>query len=176
MKNVILYIAVSLDGYIADCQKSVNWIKGQDDSTEMQDTYSTFFPTVDTIIMGKNTYDQITTELSPEKWPYLGAKTYVFTHKKTNDTKDIIFTNENPSLLVKRIKQQEGKNIWICGGADIVNQLLIEDLIDTFRISIIPVVLGGGIRLFEETNTMIDLRLVHTIQYNGIIEAIYKRR
>ena len=88
MKNVILYIAVSLDGYIADCQKSVNWIKGQDDSVEMQDTYSTFFTTVDTIIMGKTTYDQIITELSPDKWPYLGAKTYVFTHKQITNTED----------------------------------------------------------------------------------------
>lgn len=176
MKNVILYIAVSLDGYIADCQKSVNWIKGQDDSVEMQDTYSTFFTTVDTIIMGKTTYDQIITELSPDKWPYLGAKTYVFTHKQITNTEDIIFTSDNPCQLVKTIKQEEGKNIWVCGGADIINQLLKEDLIDTFQISIIPTVLGGGIRLFKETNTMINLRLVNTVKYNGVIEAIYKQR
>ena len=56
MKKVVLYIAMSLDGYIADCKKSVNWIKGQDDSVEMQDTYSAFFDNVDTVIMGKRTY------------------------------------------------------------------------------------------------------------------------
>lgn len=105
MREVKLYIAVSLDGYIADCRKSVNWIKGQDDSVDMEDTYSIFFTTVDTIIMGKTTYDQIVTELSPGEWPYLGAKTYVFTHKQIANTDNIIFTSDNPCRLVKRIKQ-----------------------------------------------------------------------
>lgn len=81
MRKVILYVAVSLDGYIADAQKSVHWIKGQDDSAEMLDTYTPFFASVDTVIMGKRTYDQIVTELSPERWPYTEAETYVFTHK-----------------------------------------------------------------------------------------------
>lgn len=63
MRKVILYVAVSLDGYIADAQKSVHWIKGQDDSAEMLDTYTPFFASVDTVIMGKRTYDQIVTEL-----------------------------------------------------------------------------------------------------------------
>lgn len=81
MKKVVLYIAMSLDGYIADCRRSVDWIKGQDDSAEMPDTYSAFFDTIDTVIMGKRTYDQITTELSPDTWPYAGAVTYVLTHR-----------------------------------------------------------------------------------------------
>lgn len=54
MRKVILYVAVSLDGYIADAQKSVHWIKGQDDSAEMLDTYTPFFASVDTVIMGSS--------------------------------------------------------------------------------------------------------------------------
>lgn len=176
MRKVILYIAQSLDGYIADSHKSVNWITGQDDAAEMQDTYTPFFATVDTAIMGRTTYNQIVTELSPEKWPYSGAVTYVFTHQPMADTEDIKFVSCNPCQLVKDLRQEEGKNIWICGGADIVNQLLKADLIDVFHIATIPVVLGGGARLFGETDCMMNLRLVDSVIYNGIIEAVYERK
>lgn len=168
---------MSLDGYIADCKKSVNWIKGQDDSVEMQDTYSTFFDSISTVIMGKITYEQIIKELSLGRWPYSGAITYVFTHDVSmTDTMDIKFTNANPCQLVNKLKTEIGKNIWICGGADVINQLMKEDLIDIFHISIIPVILGGGTKLFEETDDMINLELVNILNYNGIVEVVYERR
>lgn len=177
MKKVVLYIAMSLDGYIADRQKTVNWIKGQDDSEEMQDTYSPFFDGIDTVVMGKRTYEQITTELSPGKWPYAGATTYVLTHDASMaDTKDIKFTHTDPCRLIDILKEETGKNIWICGGADVVNQLLKEDSIDMFHISIIPTILGGGIKLFEEIGDAINLSLVDTLNYNGVVEVVYKRR
>ncbi len=78
MKNVILYIAVSLDGYIADSNGSVDWIKGQNE--DMEDTFASFFQEVDTVVMGRKTYDQIVTQLSLNEWPYYGAITYVLTH------------------------------------------------------------------------------------------------
>lgn len=168
---------MSIDGYIADCEESVNWIKGQDNSADMPDTYSAFFDNIDTVIMGKRTYKQIITELSPGKWPYSGAITYVFTHSMSMaSTKDIKFINANPCKLINNLKEKAGKDIWICGGADIINQLMKEDLIDVFHISIIPTILGGGIKLFDEIADTIHLRLVDTLSYNGIIEVVYKRR
>lgn len=76
---------------------------------------------------------------------------------------------------MSELRQEAGKDIWICGGADIISQLLKADLIDVFHIATIPIILGGGVRLFTETNGMINLRLVSTINYNGIIEAVYER-
>lgn len=175
MRKVILYIAVSLDGYIADSQKSVHWIKGQDDSAEMLDTYTPFFASVDTVIMGKRTYDQIVTELSPERWPYTEAETYVFTHELMIDTENIKFVSGNPCQFINDLRQGIGKNIWICGGADIINQLLKEDLIDVFHIATIPTILGSGTRLFGETDVR-QLKLVDNVVYNGIIEAVYERQ
>lgn len=176
MRNVVLYIAMSLDGYIADSKKSVHWIQGQDETGEMLDTYFRFFDTVDTVIMGKCTYEQITTELSPGKWIYEGANTYVFTHTSMPDTKDIQFINADSCRFICKLKEKAGKNIWICGGADIINQVLQENLIDIFHIAIIPVLLGGGVKLFEKFDTIINLRLLNTLNYNGIIEAVYERR
>lgn len=176
MKKVVLYIAMSLDGYITDSQKTVDWIKGQDDNAEMLDTYSAFFETIDTVIMGKRTYEQITKELSPDKWVYEGTTTYVCTHMPLSDTKNIKFVNSAPNQLIQKLRNETGKNIWICGGADSINQVLKENLIDIFHIAIIPVILGGGIKLFDKLADMIPLRLLKTVTYNGIIEAVYERR
>lgn len=175
-RNVILYIAVSLDGYIADCNGSVDWIKGQDDSVEPEDTFTPFFDSVDTVIMGKRTYDQIVTELSPDLWPYNGAKTFVITHSADcMDTQDICFRNTSVCQLVDEFREQSGKNIWICGGAQIARQLIEKDMIDTYHIAIIPVILGGGIKLFDTTEHKIGLALANTKEYNGIIELTYHR-
>lgn len=177
MKKTILYIAVSLDGYIADHNGSVDWIKGQDDSVEPEDTFTPFFDSVDTVIMGKRTYDQVVTELSPNHWPYTGATTFVITHDNERiDTEHIRFCNTSACRLVNELRQQSGKNIWVCGGAQIAGQLIEKDMIDTYHIAVIPVILGGGTKLFDTTEHPIDLTLAHTKEYNGIIELIYHRK
>lgn len=176
MRNVVLFIAMSLDGYIADCNGGVDWLTGQDDNTENIDTYSTFVKDVDTVFMGWNTYYQVVTELSPTEWIYSSLTSYVFTHKEVPSTKKIIFTQENPCTLLRKLKQKQGKNIWICGGSNIIQQLMQEDLIDIYYISIIPTILGNGIRLFESMEKEIKLQLVRTQNYNGIIDLIYNHR
>lgn len=177
MRKVVLYIAVSLDGYIADSKGSVDWISGQDESTEMEDTFTPFFSGVDTVIMGRKTYYQVVRELSPGQWPYEGAVTYVLTHHPdTDDTEYIRFRNMDACRLVEDLKQQSGKDIWICGGAEIARQLIANNQIDRYHLAVIPVLLGSGIRLFDSTNQKINLEMVKTKKYNGIIEMVYMRR
>ena len=177
MREVILYIAISLDGYIADSKGSVDWISGQDESAEMGDTFTPFFSCVDTVIMGSKTYHQVVNELSPDRWPYEGALTYVMTHHPDNDdTENIIFKNMDVCRLVEELKQQPGKNIWICGGAEIAGQLITNNQIDVYHLAMIPVLLGNGIRLFNATYRRINLEMVETKKYNGIIEMVYRRR
>ncbi len=173
MKKVVLYIAMSLDGYIADKEGKVDWLKGQNGNEDMIDTYSDFIKEVDTVVMGWNTYRQIITELSPNQWVYSDLTTYVITHRQLPSTENIKFIQENPCDLVKRLKQEQGKKIWICGGAKIVQALLKEKLIDEYTISVIPTILGAGIRLFGETVKEIELKLLSTFTYNGIVELIY---
>lgn len=177
MKKVILYIAVSLDGYIADENEGVDWIKGQDESVELDDTFTPFFNLIDTVIMGKRTYDQIITKLSPDQWPYIGATTFVITHyDESKNTDHICFRNISVCQLVDELRRQSGKNIWICGGAQIVRQLIEKDMIDTYHLAVIPVVLGGGIRLFDTSSPKIELALSEAKEYNGIMELTYNRR
>ncbi|WP_288300181.1 dihydrofolate reductase family protein [uncultured Lactobacillus sp.] len=72
----------------------------------------------------------------------------MITHNKSNSNKQIIFTDVNPIDLLEKLKQQDGKDIWICGGANLVQQIMRADLIDRYYISIIPTLLGKGIKLF----------------------------
>lgn len=82
MRNVILFIAMSLDGYLADRRGGVDWLRGQDPGAEDPDSYAPFSQRVDTVLMGWNTYHQIITELSPGTWVYSGMTSYVFTHRE----------------------------------------------------------------------------------------------
>lgn len=175
-RKVRLFIAMSLDGFIADPNGGVGWLNGQSNDEETIDAYSEFIQDVDTVIMGWNTYHQIVTELSPDEWVYKGLTSYVITHHNETSSDQIRFVKESPAELVKTLKAQSGRDIWICGGASIIQQLVQKNLIDEYYLTIIPTLLGTGIRLFENANQEIPLRLVKTRSYNGMTDLIYRRR
>lgn len=176
MREIALFIAASLDGYIADASGKVDWLEGQEEQTEMPDVYGEFIKEVDTVIMGWNTYHQIVTELSPDEWVYKGLTSYVITHRTVCSTEEIRFTDENPRELVRRLQKENGKSIWICGGANLIGQLIQENLIDRYYITVIPIPLGRGIRLFPSGKQEIKLRLESVQNYNGITDLVYCRR
>lgn len=176
MRKISLFIAMSLDGYIADNKGGVDWLAGQGNDDENIDAYSDFVKGIDTVLMGWNTYYQIITELSPDEWIYNDLTTYVVTHNKHTSSDKIRFTDESPSELVKKLREENGKDVWICGGANLIQQLMREDLIDCYYITIIPTILGSGIRLFEKAKYEIKLRLLNIRSYNGMTDLIYTRR
>jgi len=176
MRRIVLFIAMSLDGYIADSNGEVGWLNGHDPDSENLNVYSEFVKDIDTILMGWNTYYKVTTELSPTEWIYSDFITYVITHNERNSTEQIHFTDENPIDLLARLKLENGKNIWICGGANLAQQLMRNDLIDQYYISVIPTLLGSGIRLFGNMEKEIKLKLLKTQTYNGITDLVYTRR
>lgn len=174
MGKVVLFIAMSLDGYIADREGKVDWLAGQDPGGEDPDAYAQFIQRVDTVVMGWNTYRQVVTELSPGHWPYDGLTAYVVTHRDLPSTDRIQFTGRDPRALVEDLRRQPGRDIWICGGACLVQQL--ADLIDEYDISVIPVLLGGGVPLFAPAERAVPLELARTCSCNGITELVYRRR
>lgn len=175
MRKVVLYIAMSLDGYIADKNGKVDWLQGEDFNTGEYDSYAEFIKEVDTVLMGWNTYKQIVTELSPDDWVYKNLTSYVFTHRTLKDQPGIHFTDENPGQVVQRLLTENGKNIWICGGSNLFRQLLKKELIDQFYISVIPVLLGDGKRLFKKTDHVTKLTFKESKAFSGIVELIYEK-
>lgn len=176
MRKVVAYIAMSLDGYVANVDGSVDWLAGDGSDETNVGSYVDFVETVDTVILGYTTYHQITHELSKDKWPYEGKHTYVLTSKSLEDKKDISFINEDLEKLINELKKSEGSTIWVCGGASVINQFHKSKLIDEYIISIIPTLLGDGIKLFQKNDFSMSLELISTKSYNGIVDLNYRLR
>lgn len=100
----------------------------------------------------------------------------MITHHAVDSSEQIRFTSENPSELLEKLKSENGKDIWICGGANLIQQLMRDNLVDQYYISVIPILLGSGIRLFENMEREIKLKLLKTQTYNGITDLVYTRR
>ena len=175
-RKVILYISQSLDGFIADSKGNVDWILGNDKNYDSDYGYETFLKTIDTVILGATTYKQIINELSPDKWVYEDLQSYVLTSKNLENTSNIKYVNTSIKQLLNRLQTSDGKNIWICGGASLVNQCIQENLIDEYQITTVPVILGSGIRLFEDNNKTVNLKLKDLKEENGLILGIYTKR
>lgn len=176
MRRVTLFIAMSLDGYVADADGKVGWLQGEGPGENDMVSYQVFIKDVDTVLMGWNTYHQVTAELSPDEWPYAELTSYVLTHRTHLSTDAVRFVNEDVCALVRRLVREQGKGIWVCGGPNIIEPLLREALIDRFHISVIPTILGGGVRLFGPLDRAFGLHLVKTEHYNGIVDLVYERR
>ena len=166
----VLYIAASLDGYIATNEESLDWlfeVEGDGDNG-----YGDFIKDIDCIILGRKTYDWI---IKQEKgnFPYKKEKCYVFSNRKEN-LQFVEVINEDIKTFIKRTRN-EYENIWIVGGGEIIKQYLELDEIDEFRITIAPVLLGKGIKLFHEINKKIKLKLVEVNKRNQFVELTYKR-
>ena len=177
MRNVVLFIAMSLDGYIASPDGGIDWLGGQEEGADNAASYERFILGVSDIVMGYTTYRQLTTQLMPGAWPYAAQKTLVLTHRKGEaGPEGVAFTDEPVDALIGRLKREPGGEIWICGGADVANQCMRLGLIDRYHISVIPVIRGGGVRLFEALDAPIPLRLISTESYNGIVDLVYTAR
>ena len=176
MGKIVLYLAISVDGYLADQQGGVDWLSGDGSQPDAPGSYPAFLNTVDAIVMGWTTYHQLVTELSPDSWPYEGRPCYVVTHRQETNRENLFFWNGALPALVDQLKGEHEGNIWICGGASVAGQLLKEDRIDRLWLSIIPTVLGKGIRLFPQLAQELPLKLVATEQWNGIVDLVYEKR
>ena len=171
MRKVILYIASSLDGYIAGADDNLSFLSMVEEKGEDYG-YSEFTGTVDTVILGRKTNDWVMDRVS--EFPHNGTETYVLTRTPREGYGTIKFYTGNLKELVLRLRQKKGKNIFIDGGAEVVNSLLKYNLIDEFRISVIPVLLGGGIRLFRDNRPQQKLKLVDARTYNkGLVQLHY---
>lgn len=171
--KVILYIAVSLDGYIALPNGDISWLSEFEGGSEDYG-YGKFFKRLGAAIMGAKTYEQV---LGFGKWPYPGVTAYVITHRKWDNAlqENIVFYNGDFKKLIEEAKRKTKKDIWIVGGSQIITGFMNQGLIDEYIISVIPIILTEGIPLFKNINRRKRLQAVDTKAYpSGIVQIKYK--
>ncbi len=173
-RKVILYIAASIDGYIAKPNNDLSFLNAVQREGEDYG-YQEFMRSVDTVILGRKTYDWVMTQV--DIFPHAELQTFVITSSKRENSGKTIFYNGDLPELITNLKKSEGLNIFIDGGAAVVNTLLNHKLIDECIISIIPVLLGDGIQLFNNGRPEQVLELLSSKQYaSGLVQLHYKMK
>lgn len=171
-RKVVLYIAMSLDGYIAKPNDDLSFLNIVEKEGEDYG-YSAFISTVDTVILGRKTYDWVTAQVD---FPHADKESYVITRTPKPSKGRTIFYTGNLKDLINDLKNKEGKNIFCDGGAVLVNELLKEQLIDELIISVIPILVGEGKKLFVEGNPEQKLQLSSVKNYDtGLVQLYYKK-
>lgn len=180
--GVTLYIATSVDGFVADADGGVEWLEQFDGDAEGADTddsgtaaaYEEFFASVDALVMGATTYEQV---CSFGDWPYADTPTYVLAHRERERASDTVeFVAGDEVAVVDRLTRLHD-HIWLVGGAAVAQSFLRHGLIDTLRVTVVPVVLGSGIPLFESDPAVeaerVDLVANRSLG-GGVVELHYR--
>jgi len=170
-RKVVLYIAMSLDGFIAGKNDELDFLTQVEKEGEDYG-YAQFIETIDTVIMGRKTYEIVLS--FGVGFPHADKKSYILTRTSRDTEANVNFFNGNINTLIDDLKKTDGKNIFIDGGAKAVHLLLKNKLIDELIISIIPVLLGDGIRLFKGEEPEQKLELISTKAFEkGLVQLHY---
>jgi len=176
MRKLSLFIATSLDGYIAKPNDDLSFLKSIEKEGEDYG-YAEFTSTIDTIILGRKTYDYVLKEIGSSHYDNGERNVFVITRTEKPGVGKTTFYSGNLTELIQRLKSESGKNIYCDGGAEIINELLKNDLIDEFIISIIPILVGNGTRLFKDGRPEQQLELLNTKTFDtGLTQLHYRRK
>jgi Dihydrofolate reductase len=175
--KISVFIATSLDGYIAGENDDLGWLDRfnvQHAAIAPDDDcgYREFFASIDVLVMGRKTYEKV---LTFGKWPYEGKRVIVLSHTLDEVIDSTELFKGDIMELVRRLHAEGVKHVYIDGGVTI-SRFLKEKIVDEITVSIIPVILGAGARLFNETGVELPLRLVSSKSYpSGLVQLLYER-
>lgn len=176
MRKLSLFIAMTLDGYIAKPNDDLSFLKLVEKEGEDYG-YAEFIDTIDTLIIGRKTYDYVLKEIGASHYDNGQRDVYVITRNQRPSAGRTTFYTGDLIELINKLKSENGKNIYCDGGAEVINELVKYDLIDEYIISVIPVLLGDGIRLFKDGRPEQMLELVNTKQFDtGLTQLHYRRK
>ncbi|HEX2983586.1 MAG TPA: dihydrofolate reductase family protein [Ignavibacteriales bacterium] len=168
MRKIVLYIADSLDGYIAGKDDNISWL-----FTDQDYGYKEFYASIDTALMGRKTYDEM---LKMEGGNFIpDKKVYVFSQKidkAVYDNYEVIKTNMIE--FTRSLLKEPGKDIWLVGGGEIIKVFLENKLIDEIVVSIHPILIGSGIPLFPSGDYWTNLEVTDCIKFDsGLVQIKY---
>ncbi|MFC4306690.1 dihydrofolate reductase family protein [Cohnella boryungensis] len=178
-RRIILDLAVTLDGFIEGKNGEVDWC-----IMDAELGFINFLNQIDTILYGRKSYDlwgQFTpgtehTDSEKEFWDVVHSKQkYVFSRTQKGTDHNAIFINDRILEEVNKLKNKPGKDIWLYGGANLITTFIHLGLVDEFRLSVHPVVLGEGKPLFVDIKQRLNLKMVNTRTFpSGVVQLIYQ--
>lgn len=170
MRKVVLGVGISLDGYIARPDGSVDFLFMPKDYS-----MSPFFKTIDAAVMGRKTFDMAMKMGGPP--PGFKMATYVFSRSlPPGERQGMIFVNQPPAKFIDGLRKRPGKDIWLMGGGELARDFLKVDLVDELYLGIVPVLIGEGIPLFPAGFPQRDFALLENKTFSkGLIALKYKR-
>ncbi|HYG16385.1 MAG TPA: dihydrofolate reductase family protein [Bacteroidia bacterium] len=180
MGDIILDLAVSLDSLIEGPNGEYDWC-----IMEPEMDFSGFLNSIDAVFYGRKSYEQFGSQV-PDTFSELERETYeVVNGKKKYVFSDTLSTENCPDTVIRSrdllrdvaaVKQQTQKNIWLFGGASLVTTFINHNLIDEYRLSVHPIVLGAGKPLFQGIEQRVQLKLTGSKTFpSGVIQLYYRR-
>jgi dihydrofolate reductase len=177
MRKIVLYIAASIDNCIARENGSVDWLDDPQYGMTGEDFgYHEFYRSIDTTLMGNKTYRFIEDMDIP--FPYPEKTNFVLSRSKKHEDNDSVkYIRQDPIEFIEKLKRLNGKDIWLLGGGQINTLLLNHGLIDKIILTIIPRILGKGIKLFEGTGIESQFQLKDSKSYkNGFVQLCWEKK
>ena len=169
--KITYYVASSLDGYIAKDDGDVSWLEELDIS--MEDTgYDEFYSTVDALVMGRKTYEMI---VSFGQWPYGDKPVWVCSRNKITPMEGCnLQIGRSPEAVCRAANEMDIKHLWLVGGGSLASSFLESHLLTNISISLMPIILGSGIKLFGDLPSPIKIKNEsHTSHKSGMAQLDY---
>ena len=164
MRTVTYGAACSLDGFITGPDENIDWLHNSADTNEILRRY---WQDVDTILMGRKTYDFSLTLGGAPEMPAITA-TYVFSRtRRSLEAKGMRLVSSDPAEFVRDLKTQPGKNICLLGGGELAQSLIAAGLVDEIGLNVHPILLGSGTPLFRAAGHRVRLRLTENRTIDG---------
>lgn len=175
--KVSVFIATSLDGFIARKDGRIDWLEKANLTVPPGEDcgYQIFFDSVDTLVMGRNTFEKV---LTFDNWPYGDKRVVVLSTQlktiPTNLSKTVSLTTASPIKILEALAKDGSKHVYLDGGRTI-QSFLSENLIDEMTVTSIPVLLGDGIPLFGKMKNDVSVTHAQTQVYkNGFVQNKYR--
>jgi dihydrofolate reductase len=171
MRQVVLGVGISLDGYIARRDGAVDFLFMPKDYS-----MAPFLETIDTVVMGRKTYDAAL-QMGGGSFGGSPMTSYVFSRSMpSGEHGGVMFVSDSPATLVGQLRKRRGKNIWLMGGGELARAFLQADLVDALYLGVVPVLLGEGIPLFPGPFPQRNFTLIENQTYSkGLIALKYQR-
>jgi len=176
--RVCIHMVCSLDGIIAKSDNSIDWFETEDhygpgiEATAEEQTLAG----IDCYVMGSHTYELAISLADQHGWPYGGKPSYVMTSRELPITqKGVLLFSGDPLQLLERCRENHYQNIWVLGGAALCTSFLNLNLVKEIHVTILPILLGSGLRLFEKLSGDRPLHLIkNRASKAGTIELAYE--